>query len=315
MPDGKRINNWIRENYNWIRENGLATEDELEQMLNGFRGGIGNFDQFEEIDLTTEEELGPDEEDDTDENIRERQEEPIPSRGKELVTDLSTMFALEEEGVGEYYFEGRFECESCRCWSRSTCRWNTAPSHNSLSGREITHEGSTLLGLRCIEAWRLQSDQFAETSIRLRYEGGHGSNDLWDYPEHLLRIEDVKIGFGCELNHYWIYRGSGGSNSSWLFAHEFGENNIVQVVCYQCVLYQVLQVPGFADRISWGGRSYDIYHRMVEWKFIRRATIQTETNVVIRTSKLSENIAFDEINGILSSIPGTADRGLFRLVF
>ena len=217
------------------------------KCANEFRNGSRRNDEqeieeqemFEEIDLTAQEEL--EEEDQpiifeyTDAELREREEEQVQSRGSELAADLSSMFADERTGDTEYYLEGGFSCEVCHCWSRSTCGRESSSTHHSLFGREITNSSSDVLGLRCIETWRLPCDQVSEEGIRLRYEGGQGSGDLWDRPEHLLRVEDVKIRDCCELNHCWIYRGEHSFESSWFFSHESDEDNRVQIICYQCV--------------------------------------------------------------------------------
>lgn len=248
------------------------------------------------------------------EEKREEKEEYLQSRGGELAADISSMFDIERGSDDKYYFEGEFISESCCCSEGITCRWSlSSPYYNSIK-REVEDTSSRLLGLCWWETWGLPCDKISEEGVRLRYEGRQGSNDLWDCPEYLLRIEEVKVRYCCRDDSIVLFASTNNSSDAWLCHVKLDENDRFQIVCYKCVLYEVVASPGHADKVRWGSREYYIYHRMAKWKFAYLETFQATSIVDLWSTEYLENKSPDQVKRILACVPGSIRRGFLRYI-
>jgi len=264
----------------------------------------------------TEEELGEESiDEDIEEEAREQKEEYISSRGSELAANLSTMFDIEAGSSGQDYFEGRFISEECSCRPGEACRWEPSSTYYSLLGEKITHEISSVLGLRMWETWRLPCNSISEESIRVRYQGGQGTFDLWIYPESLLRLENDKISGVCKNDNVWLYRGECGPTFSRLWVGKLTETSNFQIIRYECTGYGVIATSQFTDKIQWNGESYWIYSRLVEWQFEEREVLQTEAAVAFWTSRHEEDEFVDEARNFFTDLHNSSGRGFLRYIF
>jgi len=266
-----------------------------------------------ETDEVFEEEMleGDSEEDDIE---GEGSKERLSCGRNELASDLSSMFDDEAGLYQRDYFEGGYRGEVCHCRHGIACRWKSSFTRNSLSGDIAEDTELPFLGLTWVETWRLQSHRFSEEGLRLRCEGGQGSNDLWDYPEDLCRLEDVQVRRVCENDSLFLFGSRTSAANAGICLVEFAEDKVFQVVVFKCVLYYVAAVAGTTDTIRWNGSEYCLYSRVAEWKFVYEATLQTKTAVDQWCYEHVKDESPDEIERILQDVVSPSGRGLLRYI-
>lgn len=234
--------------------------------------------------------------------------------GEELATHISEMFFGEKERIRQPIIKHIFASEGCHCSKGKTCRRRTSSTHFSFFGQKTTNARSEILGLRMWETWGLQGSIFSEGSLRLRYEGGQGSSDLWQYPESLHEISGAEVRYCCRNDNLWLFVGKDCEDNARLLDVKFIENTIVQIVLYKYLYYKVTQVSGYSDTIPWGGSTYTTYYRMVEWQFSEVATFQTEAALDLWTSEYWKDYATYETGGVSQDLSGPLRGGVLRLI-
>lgn len=284
------------------------TFDDIDIPVNEYISNLESEGYFAEEELPEEDEM-------SEEETFSEKDEYLSSRGGELVANLSAMFDVETEGIGQNYWEGRFVCERCNCGPGEACRWQPSSTYYSLLGEKIEHETIDVLGLRMWETWRLPCDKISEESIRVRYQGGQGTFDLWNYPESLLTLENEQVCGLCSNDTLWLIRGTCGPNLSRLWLGKLAEATRFQIIRYQCTGYQVLTASEHADKVQWNGCSYWIYCRLVEWKFEAREILQTEAAVAVWSSRHEEDDSAYEASNFLTSLHDATGRGFLRYIY